>query len=543
MKKTILPLISFLGSFSTLFCQQRTIGLTVYDNNHRKGYHLLSPMVSGATKSYLIDDCGRVVKSWTGSGMPGTACILGHDGSLIRTKNIVNNFMALGNGGQIEKYDWNDNLIWSFKLSDSNENLHHDIYEIPNGNILALVWERHSADEAEVLGRTFPLGRTDILSERIIEIQPIDKDSFEIVWQWRLWDHMVQNTSSSMPSYGEASDHPELMDINFYEASDIGRDWWHLNGISYNEELDQIIITSRSLGEMYVIDHSTNMLQAAGHSGGRWGKGGDILYRWGNPAAYGRGLKKDQRLFVPHHAHWIPNGYPNGGKILVFNNGDGRPQGNYSTVEMIDPAMNMSKEYILNTGEPYGPVASVVKYEAPRPTDFYAPVVSGSYMLKNGHLYTTWGTKGKVFETDSTGKIVWQYINPFCNTGLQNQGSTPGINTVFRYEFYEPDFSGFQGKNLSPGKELELNPNPSRLCDLAYISDYKPQPRYIYPNPAKNIVHVKGTTGEARIYDLAGRLKTIGDSSSISLEGIDPGVYLVETGVGNEKHRDKLIVN
>jgi hypothetical protein len=196
MKKTILPLISFLGSFSTLFCQQRTIGLTVYDNNHRKGYHLLSPMVSGATKSYLIDDCGRVVKSWTGSGMPGTACILAHDGSLIRTKNIVNNFMALGNGGQIEKYDWNDNLIWSFKLSDSNENLHHDIYEIPNGNILALVWERHSADEAEVLGRTFPLGRTDILSERIIEIQPIDKDSFEIVWQWRLWDHMVQNTSS-----------------------------------------------------------------------------------------------------------------------------------------------------------------------------------------------------------------------------------------------------------------------------------------------------------------------------------------------------------
>jgi hypothetical protein len=290
MKKTILPLISFLGSFSTLFCQQRTIGLTVYDNNHRKGYHLLSPMVSGATKSYLIDDCGRVVKSWTGSGMPGTACILGHDGSLIRAKNIVNNFMALGNGGQIEKYDWNDNLIWSFKLSDSNENLHHDIYEIPNGNILALVWERHSADEAEVLGRTFPLGRTDILSERIIEIQPIDKDSFEIVWQWRLWDHMVQNTSSSMPSYGEASDHPELMDINFYEASDIGRDWWHLNGISYNEELDQIIITSRSLGEMYIVDHSTNMLQAAGHSGGRWGKGGDILYRWGNPAAYGRGL-------------------------------------------------------------------------------------------------------------------------------------------------------------------------------------------------------------------------------------------------------------
>ena len=542
MNKTTLSLLAIGYFVYPTFCQPRTVGLTAYDNSHRRGYHLLSPMVTGAKKSYLIDDCGRIVNTWTGSGMPGTACILGKDGSLIRTKNIVNNFMGLGNGGAIEKYSWAGNLTWSFTLSDSNQNLHHDIFEMPSGNILALVWERHSAEEASQLGRTFPLGRTDILSERIIEIQTIGKDSFDIVWEWRLWDHMIQNTSSSIPSFGQPSEHPEKLDINFYESADLGRDWWHLNGISYNEELDQIIITSRSLGEFYIIDHSTNMLEAASGKGGRWGKGGDFLYRWGNPAAYGRGNNSDQRLFVPHHAHWIPAGYPHGGKILVFNNGDGRPQGNYSTVEMLTPPMDVKKNYFINTGEPYGPAISVIKYEAPNSTDFFAPVVSGSYMLKNGHLYTTYGTKGKVFETDSTGKVVWQYVSPVSTTGIKNQGSVPGTNTVFRFEFYEPDFPGFAGKNLSPGPELELNPNPEKLCDLAVVADFKPIKKHIYPNPAENIVHIDGPAGEVRVFDLAGRVKLTGKTEKLIVDSLEPGVYFVETVSGEDKQREKLVI-
>ena len=34
------------------------------------------------------------------------------------------------------------------------------------------------------------------------------------------------------------------------------------------------------------------------HTGGRFGKGGDLLYRWGNPQAYGAGTAADQRLFA-----------------------------------------------------------------------------------------------------------------------------------------------------------------------------------------------------------------------------------------------------
>ncbi|MEK0421851.1 MAG: hypothetical protein RLZZ161_1702, partial [Bacteroidota bacterium] len=61
--------------------QPRTVGLTQYqETNHQKGFYLLSPMVMGAKNSWLLDDCGRVVKTWEGGGMPGTACILGQDG-------------------------------------------------------------------------------------------------------------------------------------------------------------------------------------------------------------------------------------------------------------------------------------------------------------------------------------------------------------------------------------------------------------------------------------------------------------------------------
>ena len=159
----------------------------------------------------------------------------------------------------------------------------------------------------------------------ILEIQPNLQDgSANIVWEWHITDHLVQDQGPEFNStYGAISAHPELMDINCGNAGSSGgpggsnADWMHINAIDYNESLDQIVLSSRYQDEIYIIDHSTTTEEAASHSGGNSGMGGDFLYRWGNPENYGRGNNNDQILDDQHSVNWIDEGYPGEGLSLI----------------------------------------------------------------------------------------------------------------------------------------------------------------------------------------------------------------------------------
>ena len=65
-------------------------------------------------------------------------------------------------------------------------------------------------------------------------------------------------------------------------------------------------MSARWFNEVWIIDHSTSTEEAASHVGGKHGKGGDLIYRWGNPYAYFAGLPSDQVFFGQHDARWIP---------------------------------------------------------------------------------------------------------------------------------------------------------------------------------------------------------------------------------------------
>jgi len=322
---------------------------------------------------------------------------------------------------------------------------------------LLIVWEVKTAAEAIAAGRNPGLlPDAELWPERIVEVEPVGATGGTIVWEWHVWDHLIQDFDPTKDNFGVVSDHPELIDINFVNGDADGADWLHANAVDYDPQRDEIIFATPFLDEIWVIDHSTTTAQAAGHSGGDAGKGGDLLYRWGNPQAYGRGVDADRKLFNQHDTEWIDAGLEGAGHILVFNNGVNRPDGNYSSVDEIVPPRDESGAYILAPGAAYGPADPIWSYTADTPTDFYGPFLSSAQRLPNGNTLIDTGPAGDFFEVTTAGETVWHYINPIAVAGPIQQGTAPANNRAFRAERYAPDYAGLAGQDLTPGDPLEL---------------------------------------------------------------------------------------
>ncbi len=321
----------------------------------------------------------------------------------------------------------------------------------------------------------------------------------------------------------------QVIDNNFVGPN--FQDWFHLNSVDFNPKLDQIILSAHSTNEVFIIDHSTNTISASGHSGGKYGKGGDILFRWGNPQAYQRGTVSDQRLLHQHHAHWIPNGFPDSGKIVIFNNGLNRPGGNYASVDMIDPTVNSPGVYKLLSGQAYGPVSANEIFKAPVPSDFYAMNLSGAYSLTDGGLFITSGPQGALIETNKNGDIVWKYINPINATGPVTQGETPSANMLFRAQWYPFDYSGFKNKTMTVGKEIEKNPISPSLCAANNIKDLGTSEEIgFYPNPTSGMLYFRGSVAnQVQIHNIDGRiLVNCNNDNPLDLKNLKPGFYTIE---------------
>ena len=258
-------------------------------------------------------------------------------------------------------------------------------------------------------------------------------------------------------------------------------EWLHANAIDYNPELDQIMLSPRNFSELWIIDHSADTEEARGHSGGNSGMGGDLLYRWGNPRAYGHGDADDQRLFWQHQTHWIHQGLPGEGNILVFNNGNEYTsyRRGYSSVDEIVPFVD-GYRYRRAPNSPYPPDIPKWTYASETPADFYAPIISGTQRLPNGNTLIVDGTAGVIFQVTPNGRTVWQYVIPphyhislwqyagdpvwltHGRTPAPNDNPNPTYiinNRVYRAYWYPPRHPGLQALDLTPGAYLEDTPD------------------------------------------------------------------------------------
>ncbi|MCX6271104.1 MAG: aryl-sulfate sulfotransferase [Bacteroidetes bacterium] len=496
-------LITFL-CLSGLVCQSQvnTVGLILSDTSQCfNGYTLFAPMKSHT--AYLIDINGNKVNSWTGAYLPGSLVMLCPDGNLLRTCEVLTGNHFYGGGGvagRLEKYDWNNNLVWSFDYYGSEYSTHHDVEIMPNGNILLLAWEKKTMSEVVEAGRdTTNAFYNEIWSQEIVEIEPTGSSGGNIVWEWHVWDHLVQNFNATKANYSNDIKQPQLMNINFGPKI---TDWLHFNSVRFNPERNEIMVSSHGTSEVWIIDHSTTTAQAAGHSGGNRGMGGDILYRWGNPRAYGRGTVNNQKLFSQHDCRWIEPGSPGAGNILIFNNGLNRPAGPFSSVMEIVPPIATDSSYYRAPNTAFGPSSAVWTYVGNPLTSFYSMNISGATRLPNGNTLICYGINGDFFEVTTGGQKVWEYINPTNDDTVVMQGEDPINNMVFKMYRYAPDFSGFNGVDLTPSGPVELYPPVTGTLTYGNTANSPLPNTKIYLKTLAGVKKDSATTGPAGDFNL-----------------------------------------
>jgi len=409
--------------------------------------------------------------------------------------------------GLLEMYTWEGERIWQWKLSDDRQILHHDIEPLPNGNFLAIGWELITAEEARAAGRREDLLPEDGLwSDFVVEIEPLPPDDARIVWKWRIWDHLVQNVDESLPNYADPAANPHRLDINAggppmeidadqlaqlqalgyvptpdeeetvesdpesaaeedeEEEEELRSDFLHVNAVDWHPILDQFALSVPELGEVWIVARPSSTAEGVGPAG-------DLLYRWGNPSANGRGPAEAKRLFYPHDVQWIPAGYEKAGHLTIFNNGSDRPEGEWTSIEQIEPPLAADGTYALHDGEAYGPADVTWHYRAEAPESFYASFISGAHRLPNGNTFVTSGPEGRLFEVDGEGKTAWEFWNPYGgdlrkpnkhgrNRGALNRRLAYGIWRAQKYPPDHPALADRQLEPISPQPEMFMLPPP-----------------------------------------------------------------------------------
>jgi hypothetical protein len=403
-----------------------------FDDGTDEGYILYCPMWS--TTTYIITNEGDVVHTWENSiYQDSQSTYLLENGNLVRASLVAtSSFTAGGYQGRVEIFDWNDTQIWNFEYSTSEYCSHHDVQPLPNGNILLIAWERIPENEVINAGRNPNNVGSYLWSDYIVEVKPNGFSSGEIVWEWHAWDHLIQDYDQTKENYGVVKEHPELIDIN---SGSRRTDWLHTNSIDYNPELDQILLSVHNTNEIWIIDHSTTTEEAAGSAGGNSGKGGDILYRWGNPQTYDAGDANDQKYFGQHGANWVKIGYPGEGNILIFNNGAGGSE-RYSTVDEIIPPLNENGLYDYIENESYLPEDQTWIFSMDDPQEMYSGITSNVVRLPNGNTLICDSNQGHFVEVTNDKNVVWEYMNPYP-TGFFNKN-------VARIQWYSPDYPGLR---------------------------------------------------------------------------------------------------
>jgi hypothetical protein len=540
-----------------LFTLFALTGLYATSNAQQWGDYTLYSTTSSTT-ARLIDTTSATYHQWTGlSGQTAYSNYMLPGGVLLRTVKTTNaTFSGGGMAGRVQKVDYNGTLLWDYTYSTSSYCSHHDVCALPNGNVMLIAYESKSSSQATAAGSNYA---GTLWPDHIVEVQPTGTTTGTIVWEWHLWDHLCQDVNSNASNYvSNTADHPELYDINAVTITSQTKDFWHMNGIDYNPMTDQIVVSAHNTNEFYVIDHSTTTAEAASHSGGRGGRGGDFLYRWGNPARYGQ--TGTANFNVLHDAHWVPQDCPNAGYIVALNNkGISNTQ---SCVDMVNPPVSgFNFSYTPNTA--WLPSAYTIRQNCTGGTTN----MGNSQQLPNGNMQICLALSGTIYEINSAGTTLWSFTasgsvaQAFRYSACQITSAAPAIPTITSngnvltstaattYQWYVDGVlipgATSQSYTATQSGAYVVRVTDSNGCWFSYsslfdhsvitdISYFDNSFRFtVYPNPSNGIINLSseilpGTNFSVQVLDSRGRLVANEKNQMVlDLTHLENGVYFM----------------
>jgi hypothetical protein len=467
--------------------------------------------VFSGSSAYLYGMDKQIIHQWDGLPQNAFCADLLRDSSLLWASSDRGEWRSGGvaSGGRLKIIKWDGTIAWDFLYRSADYMPHHDMEPV--------YYTNDPKEKPNILVVCYTAW-----GDKITELKPTSANTAEVVWEWYASDHTCDS--------GTGTDKPELIDKGkggdgwIFPRSDSGRgyigdiDRMHTNNVSFNRTLNQIAFSAKSYCEVMVIDHSTTTAEAKGHTGGRYGKGGDILYRWGMPENYG--AAGDSILRGEHCGSWIPDTFPgtflrmpDAFNLMCIDNCNRR------VVEWVPPG-DKDGVYPRPSGEAFEPAIPRWTYEV---SDMSS---SEGYVqrLPNGNTFICTGGsgmgfgEGRVFEVDPAGNIVWELadIAP----------STEGYRYAYGYLTGEAGVTMDATPDYSTQRMAKVVANPlTGWISLASNSNIADARLSLFGMDGRKLVHSSVPSGQG--WDL-------GDRRS--------GQYLVQICAGAEIIRERVVI-
>jgi hypothetical protein len=386
-------------------------GTTIYDPVRAwSGYTIfIAPEDLGAV---LIDMNGNTVKRWTGyhGGAGGPARVL--PGGYVIASGPVRSQHQESNA--VIQLDWDGNVVWKFDHAeriDSGDGSrmwsarqHHD-------------WQRegmpagyYSPEASPVIagGKTLVVSHTNhvvnevsdrmLEDDRLIEVSP----DGEVLWEWHASEHIDEFGFSddaravirSAPGFSAARGSFDWLHVN--SATYVGPNRWYDAGDARFHP-EHIVISSRGANFVAIIARDGSVA---------WRMGPDYL---AVEATAGIG-----QVIGQHHPHIIPKGLPGAGNLLLFDNGGAA---GYGFANPMAPGgantLGRGSSRVLEIDPTT--FEAVWSYSIPGRESyrFFSHYISSAQRLENGNTMITEGADGRLFEVNTDGEIVWEYVSPY----------------------------------------------------------------------------------------------------------------------------------